>query len=220
MKARRVLVADDHPLAREGIVLALRHALPDAVIACAGSIAEAEREAAEPPAAIGGAFQLVLLDLMLPDVRGFSGFLRLQFRLPEVPIVLITAHHDAATIALARSMGAAGFLLKSEPLDAIAHALRRIVAGERVFPAIDATARAHAENAAALHQRLKVLSSAQRRVLFALADGRANKQIAHDLAITEATVKAHLTAIFRHIGVSNRMQAMLLLQPLLGSVTA
>lgn len=210
MDGKRILIADDHPLSREGLALAVRHAIPGVVVITAGTIAEAE-------AAMGqrGGFELVLLDLMLPDTHGFSGLVRLQFRMPDVPIVVITAQDDPALAAVARDLGAAGFLPKSAPLDEIAQGLGRIVEGEAVFRAAAGGATAEAK---AMRERIALLSEAQRRVLFALARGCANKQIAYDLAITEATVKAHLTAIFRRLGVTNRMQAMLVLQPLLGEV--
>lgn len=206
MDARRILIADDHPLAREGLAIAVRHAMPGAVIAGAGTIAQAEALARQRRA-----FDLVLLDLMLPDTHGFSGLLRLQLALPQVPVVIITAREDSGLARTARELGAVGFLRKSAPLDTLADALRGIEAGKPVFSAGPLSG-----NAGLLRDRMAQLSPARRRVLFALADGRANKQIAHDLDVSEATVKAHLTAIFRQLGVTNRMQAMLALQPLLG----
>lgn len=237
MDGRKILVADDHPLSREGLALAVRHAIPGARIVTAGTIADAEISAKQR-----GSFALVLLDLMLPDTRGFSGLLRMQFCLPQVPVVVITAHEDATVAATARDLGAAGFLPKSTPLDEIAQSLREIVDGKPVFPQFAKAAphgfdlgRAGMSEAqigradeglggvggldfalAKMRDRIAQLSEAQRRVLFALPSGRANKQIAHELGITEATVKAHLTVIFRRLGVTNRMQALLALRPLLG----
>lgn len=206
MAGHRILIADDHPLTREGLTLAARSALTGSTIDVAGTIAEAEAMAAAR-----AGFRLVLLDLMLPDTRGFSGLLRLQFAMPGVPIVVITAREEPTLAGAARELGAKGFLLKSAPLDELARALRDVAAGIPVFPATNTTGAA-----APVRDRIAQLSDAQRRVLFALADGRLNKQIAHDLDITEATVKAHLTAIFRRLGVANRTQAILALQPLLG----
>lgn len=206
MAGHRILIADDHPLTREGLTLAARSALNGSTIDVAGTIAEAEAMAAAR-----AGFYLVLLDLMLPDTRGFSGLLRLQFAMPLVPIVVITAREEPTLAGIARELGAKGFLLKSAPLDELARALRDVAAGIPVFPATNTTGAA-----APVRDRIAQLSDAQRRVLFALADGRLNKQIAHDLDITEATVKAHLTAIFRRLGVANRTQAILALQPLLG----
>jgi len=204
---RHVLIADDHPLTREGLSLAARAALPGISVDNAGSIDEAAAAVA-----IRGSYRLVLLDFILPDARGFSGLLQLQHLLGTTPIVMVSARQDAVIVEAARALGAAGFLFKSDPLDDLAEALRQVVAGKSVFP--PATASAAATGSA--RDRIADLSGAQLKVLLALADGRLNKQIAGDLDITEATVKAHLTAIFRKLGVSNRAQAMLAMQPLLG----
>ncbi|MDP1025788.1 response regulator transcription factor [Sphingomonas sp. KR1UV-12] len=202
----RILIADDHPLTWEGLSLAARAALPGAAIVPAASVADAV-------AALEGrsAFRLVLLDFQLPDAHGFSGMLKLQHIRPTVPICVVTAHQDSTLVEAARALGAAGFIPKSLALDAIAAILRHILAGGTHFPAT-----APAANAiAAARERLDDLSPAQRAVLIAMADGRANKQIAFDLQIGEATVKAHLTAIFRKLGVTNRSQALLAVQPLI-----
>ena len=206
VSAAQVLVADDHPLSQEGLALAVRHALPDAQVTCVGTIAEALDAAMRRMD-----YRLAILDLMLPDTHGFSGLLRLQANLPGVPIAIITASHEPELATIAHDLEAVAFLSKSMALDRLADALRTIFTGEKVFPDCGlATSRA------ALPERVGRLSEAQRRVLFALVDGRANKQIAYDLSISEATVKAHLTTIFRRLGVTNRMQAMLLLQPMFG----
>jgi DNA-binding NarL/FixJ family response regulator len=205
---QRVLIADDHPLTREGLALAARAAVPGGIVDQAGSIAEAQ-------AAVGArksGYALVLLDFMLPDARGFSGFLSLQHILGSTPIVIVTARQDAILIDAARALGAAGYLFKSQPIDSIAQRLREVLSGAPVFPAISKTG----TGAADARARIADLSGAQLKVLLALADGRLNKQIAGDLDITEATVKAHLTSIFRKLGVTNRTQALLSMQPLMG----
>lgn len=202
-----MLIADDHPLTREGLSLAARAAMPGISVDNAGSIEEAVTAIATR-----GAYRLVLLDFILPDVHGFSGFLRLQHLLGDTPIVMISARQDAMIVEAARALGAAGFLFKSDPLDDLAEALRQIAAGKLVFPTVATSGTA----AGSARDRIADLSGAQLKVLLALADGRLNKQIAGDLDITEATVKAHLTAIFRKLGVNNRAQALLAMQPLLG----
>jgi DNA-binding NarL/FixJ family response regulator len=206
MEGKRILVADDHPLSREGLSMALRHVLPGANVVCAGTIKDAEILAAQR-----SGFRMALLEMMLPDTKGFSGLLRLQFCLPGVPVAIITARKEPGLAAIARDLGAVAFLSKSMPLEQLSNGLREIDAGRSVFPPSVGP-----KHAMPIRDRIASLSQAQRRVLFALADGRANKQIAHDLSITEATVKAHLTAIFRKLAVTNRMQAMIALQPLLG----
>ncbi len=186
--------------------MAARAALPGAQVVAVGSIAEAA-------AAMAGrrTFRLVLLDFLMPDSHGYAGMLRLQQLDPEVPIAIVTAYEEPRLIEAAKALGAAGFLYKSLPLDTIAGVLRRILAGATHFPEGTPSDR----SIAAARTRIQDLSRAQYAVLLALADGRANKQIAHDLSITEATVKAHLTAIFRKLGVTNRSQALLAIRPLL-----
>lgn len=206
----RVLVADDHPLSREGLSLAARAALPGATTMAAGSVAEAQALLDGRPS-----YRMILLDLVLPDARGFSGLLSMQVHARGAPIVLVSATEDARQVEAARALGASGYLFKSLALDRIAEALRRIDTGQPSFPAIAALPSVAVQDAQA---KLAALSNAQRGVLMALADGRSNKQIAHDLGVGEATIKAHLTAIFRKIGVANRAQALLAMQPLIGTV--
>ncbi|GGB28463.1 DNA-binding response regulator [Sphingomonas metalli] len=198
-------------MTREGLSLVARTALQGATTLGVGSVAEAVAEATQR-----AAFRMILLDLQLPDARGYSGLLSLQYRSPASPIVVVTACETAASIEAARALGAAGFIPKSLPLDEIAERLRRIDAGQPCFP----DEAAPDPRIAAARARIAALSPAQHRVLLALADGRSNKQIAGDIDLSEATVKAHMSAIFRKMGVSNRAQALLALQPLTGPVAA
>lgn len=202
-------MADDHPLTREGLAVAARAALPGASIITAGSINEAAAVAKRT------SLRMILLDFKLPDAHGFSGLLTLQMHAPTTPIVVVTASEEPRLIEAARAVGASGFLFKSLPLDEIADRLRQIDAGETVFPPASTDG---APGLSDLRARVGSLSGAQRAVLLALADGRGNKEIAADLGVTEATIKAHLTAIFRKLRVTNRAQALLAAQPLIGCV--
>jgi DNA-binding NarL/FixJ family response regulator len=121
------------------------------------------------------------------DAHGFSGFLRIQYALGDVPIVIVSAHQQPALIDAARALGAAAYLSKAQPLDETLASLKAVLAGKTMFP--PSGLNGHAE--AAARQRLTDLSGAQFRVLMALADGRSNHQIAYDLGVTDATVKAH-----------------------------
>jgi DNA-binding NarL/FixJ family response regulator len=206
----RVLVADDHPLSREGLAMAVRSSFLGAVVDAAGTIAEA-RDALR----VHRSYRLILLDFVLPDSRGFSGLMELRQLAGGAPLAMISAHEDPVLVETARSLGAVGFLYKSDPLDMLMRQLMVIAEGGTSFPAVSPTG----ADARTLREMIETLSDAQRKVLFALADGRLNKQIAGDLGITEATVKAHLTAIFRKLGVINRAQAMLAIQPVLGDLT-
>lgn len=203
----RALVADDHPLTQEGLALAARAAMPGVSIVPVASV----REGSE--AAQRGALRMILLDYNLPDANGFSGLLTLQMHAPSTPIVLITASEDPKLVEAARVLGAAGYLFKSLSLDVIAARLRLLDAGQAVFP----PAPAGGSSLRDLQEKIEQLSPAQRTVLFALADGRSNKLLARELNITEATIKAHLTAVFRKLGVANRTQALLAVQPLVAT---
>ncbi len=201
----RVLIVDDHPLTREGLALAARNAVPGATLHSVGSVAEGAQLLAGWPA-----WRMIVLDFVLPDAHGYVGFLTLQSLAPSTPIVIISAREDVGLVEAATALGAAGYLFKSRPLDEIAAGLRQIEGGVRLFPANIASDR----SIAAVRQRVADLSPAQLTVLLALADGRSNKRLAFDLSVTEATIKAHLTAIFRKLGVTNRSQALIAVQPL------
>lgn len=203
----RALVADDHPLTREGLAMAARAALPGVAVVAAGSIDEARGVAERAP------LRMILLDFHLPDARGFSGLLTLQMHAPSTPIVVVTASEEPRLVEAARAVGAAGYLFKSLPLDELAERLRRVDDGQRVFPPVAAPGAPGLDD---LMTRLMLLSNAQRAVLLALADGHSNKRIARDLGVAESTIKAHLTAIFRKLGVENRAQALLAARPLIG----
>ena len=205
--AGRVLIADDHPLTREGLALAVRSAIPGVALDHAGSIAEAEGSITDYGPA---AYRMVLLDLLLPDARGYSGFLRLQHLLGRVPIVMISARFEPTLVEAARVLGASGFLSKGRAIDDLAGAIGDVLAGKPQFP----EGAGDGVKTGTARDRISALSGAQTKVLMAMADGRPNRQIAADLRLTEATVKAHLTAIFRKLGVRNRTQALLALQPL------
>ncbi len=203
---RRILIADDHPLVREALRMAITTQLPKMTVEESVTIESAERIARSHQD-----IALLLLDYQLPDSQGFSGFFRLQHVLGDVPIAIVSAFDQPRVVDAARAVGAAGFLSKSLALDAIADAVKRILAGQTVFPATTSLP----DELRAMRDRLATLSSAQKRVAAALVRGDMNKQIAHELDLTEATIKAHLTAIFRKLKVSNRLQAILALKPLL-----
>ena len=153
---------------------------------------------------------LVLLDLKMPGARGFSSLVHLRSHHPAIPVIVISAADDTAVIRRAMSFGAAGFLSKSAPLDAIGQAIRNVLAGDTVFP--DNTEENQDDNA--LAAKLESLTPQQFRVLMMLADGLLNKQIAYELKVSEATVKAHMTAIMRKLGIFSRTQAALIAQQL------
>lgn len=205
MITSRILLADDHPLMGRGLSVALRSSRPNIQIDCVESIADAEDAVRK-----FRDYRLVLLDYHLPDSDGFSGMFRMQLAVGKTPIALFSAIDDPAIIATARAVGAAGFLTKSQPPESLMDSIDHLLLGKTLFPAtvVDDM------DIKALESRVKTLSQAQMRVLAALVKGHLNKQIAGDLMLSEATVKAHMTAIFRKLGVHNRVQAVLTVRTL------
>ncbi|MBB4212499.1 DNA-binding NarL/FixJ family response regulator [Rhodothalassium salexigens DSM 2132] len=197
-----IVISDDHPLFRDALAAAVRRVAPGAKIREAASLAKTRAHLAETPAA------LVLLDLHMDDSDGFAGLVGIQHDFPAVPVAVVSASDSAGVIARAIGFGAAGFIPKASGLETICAALDAILGGAVwTPPGFDPTAAdAETDETAA---RLATLTPAQVRVLLGLRRGRLNKQIAYDMGITEATVKAHVTAIFRKLGVLNRTQAVL-----------
>jgi DNA-binding NarL/FixJ family response regulator len=205
-----VLIVDDHPLVGEALELSVSAAYPHLSVGRVTSMAEAEAYVR----ANGPRIKLVMLDLVLPDVTGFSGLLMLQQILPDRPIVIVSGRFDTHTVALAKTFGAAAFLNKSAPVSALVNAVGTVLRGEAVITPDEPTP---VPAAADFHKKVATLSAGQIRVLNALADGRLNKQIAADMNLTEGTVKQHMSAIFRKLGVANRSQAILAAGPYLRS---
>ncbi len=208
MAAHEILIADDHPLFRSALHQALTLGLGSGVrLVEAASIAELENRLAEK-----GDWDLVLLDLNMPGAYGFSGLVLLRGQYPQVPVVMISAQEEAAVVARSREFGASGFIPKSSPLEVIQHAVRAVLDGDEWWPVLSDTAVSVSAEAKAASAGLASLTPQQFRVLTMVCEGLLNKQIAYELSVSEATVKAHVTAIFRKLGVRTRTQAALLLQ--------
>ena len=153
---------------------------------------------------------LVLLDLHMPGVSGFAGLVYLCERYPSVPVVIISANEDPLVIQRALSHGAAGFIPKSSDIKTITSAINDILMGE-IWAPVSKQANLPGNNVSelALARRMAQLTPQQFKVLMMVSQGLLNKQIAYDMGISEATVKAHLTAIMHKLGVTNRTQAVL-----------
>lgn len=193
----RIIIADDHPLFRSALAHAVSKVWPEAAIIEASSAAEARAALAE------GAAEALLLDLHMADSTGLSVLMDLRQDYPALPIVIVSASEEPRVAAAAAQLGAAGFIPKSSSLDAMREGLSAVRDGDGWFP--EACADADDDLA-----RIASLTPAQRRILAAIRQGLLNKQIAYELAISEATVKAHITAILRKLGVNSRTQAVLL----------
>lgn len=210
MAAYEILIADDHPLFRSALQQALTLGLgPGVRLVEAASIGELESRLAEK-----ADWDLVLLDLNMPGAYGFSGLVLLRGQYPQLPVVMISAQEDIAVVARSREFGASGFIPKSSSLETIQQAVRVVLDGDAWWPQQTQEAISVSEEARAASAGLASLTPQQFRVLTMVCEGLLNKQIAYELSVSEATVKAHVTAIFRKLGVRTRTQAALLLQQL------
>lgn len=208
MAAYEILIADDHPLFRSALQQALTLGLgPDVRLVEAASIAELES-----CLNASGDWDLVLLDLNMPGAYGFSGLVLLRGQYPHIPVVMISAQEEAAIVARAREFGASGFIPKSSSLETIQEAVRAVLDGDLWWPSQMLESAQVSDEVKAASAGLSSLTPQQFRVLTMVCDGLLNKQIAYELNVSEATIKAHVTAIFRKLGVRTRTQAALLLQ--------
>jgi len=206
MPGPTLLIADDHPLFRAAVIHVLREALPGASMLEAASAATLGEVLEQHPET-----ELVLLDLTMPGARGFSALLHVRGEYPNVPVVVISSNDHPRVIRRSQQFGAAGFISKSAPAEAIGAAVRDVLEGGSAFPPMQAE---RSEADALLAARMAQLTPQQFRVLMCLADGLLNKQIAHQLGLAENTVKVHVTAILRKLDCYSRTQAAVLVKAL------
>jgi DNA-binding NarL/FixJ family response regulator len=207
--AYQLLIADDHPLFRDALTLALRQErLADCEVLLASTLDETLTQLHQHPN-----LDLLLLDLRMPGSDGFFGLLQVRKAFADIPVVVVSGSDEASIIARTRALGALGFIAKSASTEAIREAVVRVLEGDEVWPDAHINPEDEADMAD-ISQRVSDLTEQQLRVLQHLQQGRLNKQIAYDLNISEATVKAHVTAIFRKLGVLNRTQAVILVSKL------
>lgn len=210
MDTCRILIIEDHALVREAMVRALeRLKMP-----CAFSQASCAQDALSL-IENGEEFDLVLMDLGLPDMSGFSLLSVLAHRFPSIPVAVVSAQSDEASVKRALKAGAAGFLSKNMTSDQLVEAVETIIDGGVVTPADGdgaagngrSSRRRSVESIAAQYG----LTAAQTRVMELMVEGRTNREIAELLGLAEGTVKVHCSAILRALGVPNRAQALVML---------
>jgi DNA-binding NarL/FixJ family response regulator len=205
--AMTLLIADDHPLFRDALRRAVEQILPQQPIREADSVAALLQLIEQVPDA-----ELLLLDLNMPGAEGFSALVHVRAMWPALPVVVVSAREEPALMRRALGHGAAAFVPKSASVETIGEALRAVLDGDtwlppdvaRDTPALDADERRLAE-------RIAELTPQQYRVLTMLCTGLLNKQIAWELGVSEATIKAHMTAVLRKLGAHSRTQAVLLI---------
>ena len=209
-----LIVADDHPLFREALKVTLGKAFAGAEIAEAGSFDEVVRllDARDT-------IDLVLLDLKMPRVQGLSGLVYLRAQYPAVPIVVVSASDEPAVIRRALDLGASGFISKSSKVEEMQAAVAAVLGGGVWWP-VGLEREAAGDGDSELARRLTTLTPQQMRVLMMLREGLLNKQIAFNLGISEATVKAHVSAILHKLDVESRTQAVIASSRIDGDPTA
>lgn len=208
--AQKIIIADDHPLFRTAMQQAVKQLIPTVGIVQCESLPELQQDVEQHKDA-----DLILLDLQMPGAHGYSGLVFLRSHYPEIPVIVVSACEDPAIMCQAIDHQASGYIAKSAPLEDIAEAIKQVLEGELYLPE-EARRHQHQPNRLALDlaERLASLTPQQFRVLTMMSEGMLNKQIAYDLEVSEATIKAHVTAIFRKLGVRTRTQAVIAVQSL------
>lgn len=199
-----IVIADDHPLFRNALFQSVHMAISGANLLEADSLDSLLALLEKDPDV-----DLLLLDLKMPGANGMSGLIQLRNQYPDLPVVVISASEEASIIRQVRRHGAFGFIPKSSDMRALVGALNQVLDGDPFFPEGLGD---DDEEFNELAERIATLTRQQYKVLCMLSDGLLNKQIAYELNVSEATIKAHMTAIFRKLGVKNRTQAVILLQ--------
>lgn len=199
------LIADDHPLFRDALQRAVVTAVPDATVHTADSVPALYALIEAMPEA-----DLLLMDLHMPGARGYSALAHIRGQFPGLPTIVVSGHEEAHVARRALAHGASAYIPKSAMVDDIVDAVRTVLDGDVWLP--HQLVGGHVElrsEEADVAARVATLTPQQFRVLNMIAEGLLNKQIAYELGVSEATVKAHMTAIMRKLGVSNRTQVAL-----------
>ena len=208
----RLVIADDHPLFRGALRGAVATVVASAQVEEAGSFEELTKLLEKD-----SDVDLILLDLTMPGISGFSGLIYLRAQYPDVPVVVVSASDDRDTIRRSLDFGASGFIPKRFGPDVLREALSKIMAGDVWIPSDVDLSGPSDPDATKLRDRLVTLTPQQVRVLMMLSEGLLNKQIAYELSVSEATIKAHVSAILQKLGVESRTQAVIVASRIAGS---
>ena len=202
--ATHLVIADDHPLFRDALRQAVASVVASAKIDEAGSFEELTALLD-----LDSDVDLVLLDLTMPGISGFSGLIYLRAQFPAIPVVIVSASDDGGTIRQSLDFGASGFIPKRFGVDTLRDAITKVLGGDVWVPADTDLSSATDPELMRLRDRLVTLTPQQVRVLMMLSEGLLNKQIAYELGVSEATIKAHVSAILQKLGVESRTQAVI-----------
>lgn len=204
MSQLTIIIADDHPLFLGALRQAVSGLEGENTIVEAGDFDAAKAAAKRYPDT-----DLMLLDLAMPGVSGFSGLMSLRAEFASLPIVIVSATDDPATMRHAIELGASGFISKSAGIEDMRAGIRAVLEGDIWMPVCGQSGQEHDPELADLISRLRTLTPQQSRVLSMLGEGLLNKQIAYELGVSEATIKAHVSAILLKLKVDSRTQAVI-----------
>ncbi|WP_100643699.1 response regulator transcription factor [Alteromonas facilis] len=200
-----LLIADDHPLYRDALKSALSGSLSELTLLEASDLSQTV-DVLE-----NNDVDLLLLDLHMPGSQDLFGLLHIRKLFPDVPVAVVSGTEDPAIISKIVGVGALGFIPKTASSNDIANGVNAILDGEVWLPEnISGQIEAVDESFSKLADQVASLTPSQYKVLCYMRDGLLNKQIGYNLDIAEATVKAHVTAIFKKLGINNRTQAVLI----------
>jgi DNA-binding NarL/FixJ family response regulator len=200
----RIIIADDHPLFRDALRQAVASVMAGARIDQAGAFDELTSLLEQD-----SDVDMVLLDLSMPGISGFSGLIYLRAQYPAIPVVIVSASDDGSTIRRSLDFGASGFIPKRFGVETLRDAIVRVMAGDVWVPPDTDLSSTIDPDMTRLRDRLVTLTPQQVRVLMMLSEGLLNKQIAYELGVSEATIKAHVSAILQKLGVESRTQAVI-----------
>lgn len=208
---RSALVIDDHPLYCDALAMTMESIFNTKKIRTATSLADALQKLRSSYCP-----DLVMLDLNLPDVSGLSGFLKIKKKIPDVPVIVTSAINSDAIIHSVIEAGAAGFIPKDIERQVFKNAMRDVAEGKIYFPPGYSRAShvrpPETRSVEEVSRKIASLSHQQTRILGLICEGKQNKVIAYEMQLAEATVKAHITALLRRLGVRSRTQAALMVR--------
>ncbi|MHA7971702.1 response regulator [Rhizobium sp. CAU 1783] len=210
LSIKSALVIDDHPLYCDALATTMESIFNTRRIRTATSLGEALQQLR-----MRFSPDLVILDLNLPDASGLSGFLKIKEKTPDIPVIVISAITTEGVVQSVLAAGAAGFIPKETGRQTFQDAMRDIWNGKTYVPpgiALPTRTQSSDRSVETISRKIAHLSQQQTRILGLICEGMPNKLIAYEMQLAEATVKAHITALLRRLGVHNRTQAAMLVR--------
>ena len=200
------IIADDHPLFRDALSRAIDSHEPGCELHTVGDLNSLRELLLD----IGSA-DLLMLDLSMPGASGFSGLISIRAEFPDTPVAIVSATDDRSTIRKCIQLGASGYIPKSLGAGIIGNAVSAIKEGKLWIPDTVDLENEGDQEFDGLVDRIQSRTPQQTRVLAMLGEGLLNKQIAYELSVSEATVKAHVSAVLLKLGVDSRTQAVIIM---------